>query len=189
MRPVSGSALLVTALMMIAGDASAGSYRCLGGARLLPNGRCSDGSIAIYEAAPMTPERPTGRRLPPAPGPDRRVAPPTATLASLYGAWSTSVGGAVWSSPSAIPGWSTLHVSPGALAGLLVIYPDGRYVWNAYGGKRGTWRNSGDPEYPILLEDRAERRTWKVGPNLRQPGRIYIVEGNGYFHYEGRRAR
>lgn len=189
MRPVCGSALLVTALMMIAGDASAGSYRCLGGARLLPDGRCSDGSIAIYEAAPMTSERPTGRRLPPGPGPDQRVAPPAASLASLYGAWSTSVSGAVWSSPSSIPGWATLHVSPGALAGLLVIYPDGRYVWNAYGGKRGQWRPSGDAEYPILLEDRTERRTWKVGPNLRQPGRIFIVEGNGFFHYEGRRAR
>ncbi|MCF8503403.1 MAG: hypothetical protein K9G59_00690 [Caulobacter sp.] len=186
MRLVPGSALLAAALLLAAGSASAGTYRCLGGARVLADGRCSDGSIAIYEATPMTPERPV--RRPPA-GPDRRIPAPPVALSSLYGAWSTSVPGAVWQTPSAIPGWATLHISRGALAGLLVIYPDGRYVWNAYGGKRGVWRRSGDPEYPILIEDRAERRTWKVGPNLRQPGRIYIVEGNGYFHYEGRRAR
>lgn len=187
MRPVPGFALLVTALTLIAGDAAAGGYRCLGGARLLPDGHCSDGSIAIYEATPLTPERPADRSPSP-PGPDRRVAPRPASLASLYGAWSTAVPGAVWQSPSAIPGWSTLHISPGALAGLLVIYPDGRYVWNAYGGKRGQWRRSGDPEFPILLDDRAERRIWRVGPNIRQAGRIYIVESNGYFYYEGRRA-
>lgn len=184
MRAFPDSILVAAALAMTAGGASAGGYRCLGGAHVLPDGRCSDGSMAIYEATPMTPERPTGRTPPGRGQPAQRPA----SLSSLYGAWSTSVSGAVWQSPSAIPGWSTLHVSPGALAGLLVIYPDGRYVWNAYGGKRGVWRRSGDPEYPILLDDRAERRTWKVGPNVRQPGRIYIVEGNGYFYYEGRRA-
>lgn len=162
------------------GDATAGTYRCLGGAKVLSDGRCSDGSMAIYEATPMVPDGPRAR---PTPGPARPAR------IDLTGAWSTSVPGAVWQSPSAIPGWNTLHVSPGALAGLLVIYPDGRYVWNAYGGKRGHWRPSGDPEYPVLLDDRAERRLWKVGPNLRRPGRIFIVESNGYFYYEGWRAR
>jgi len=185
MRPKPLPVVLLAGLLLFAGEASAGTYRCLGGARVTPDGHCSDGSMAIYEATPITPVTPSGRQ---AVGPDRRSAAP-ANLASLYGAWSTSVPGAVWQSPSAIPGWSTLHISPGALAGLLVIYPDGRYLWNAYGGKRGVWRRSGDAEYPILLEDRAERRLWKIGPNLRRPGRIYIVESNGYFWYEGSRAR
>jgi len=165
--------------------ALAGGYSCPGGAVYAGQGRCSDGSLAVYVATtldqPQAPEGPRVHR----PGPP----PASADLASLFGAWSTRVPGGVWTSPGSIPGWETLHVGIGALSGLLVIYPDGRYVWNAYGGKRGTWSRTNDAEYPILLDDRAERRVWKVGLNARNPSRIYVVEGNGAFYYEGQRAR
>ncbi len=172
----------LSALVLTVGAAQAGTYRCEGGARVLPNGKCSDGSMAIYEATPIAPYRPADRRSPP----DRRGS---GDVSIFFGAWSTVVPGAVWQSPSNIPGWDTLHISPGALDGLLVIYPNGRYVWNAYGGKRGSWRASGNSDYPILLDDRAEHRIWKVGVNDRKANAIYIVESNGYFYYEGRRAR
>lgn len=108
-------------------------------------------------------------------------------MEELFGAWSTNVAGAVWTSPSDVPGWSTLHVSPGALAGLLVIYPDGRYIWNSYGGKRGKWRATGDSGYPIQLIDNVEHRLWNVGLDDRHPGHIYINESHGYYYYTGRR--
>jgi len=187
--------IVLAGLMIVAaafsGSANAGSYSCEGGARYLPNGKCSDGSMAIYRATPMqAPEqgrdiggrdRRDGRR-------DRRQED-RAGAAALFGAWTTNVAGAVWTSPSAFPGWDTLHVSPGALSGLLVIYPDGNYVWNAWGGKRGHWRYATSGDYPILLDDRSENRIWKVGVNDRRANAIYIVESNGYFYYEGRRAR
>lgn len=107
-------------------------------------------------------------------------------VAELLGAWSTSVPGAVWTSPSQIPGWDSLHVSSGALSGLLVIYPNGTYVWNAYGGKKGHWQPSGS-DYPILLDDPAEHRKWKVGKDNKHPEKVYIVDSNGYFWYTGAR--
>jgi hypothetical protein len=172
----------LSGLALMAGAANAGTYRCEGGARVLPSGKCSDGSMAIYQATPISPDRPAEHGY----SHDRRDR---GDISTFFGAWSTVVPGAVWQSPSNIPGWDTLHISPGAIDGLLVIYPNGRYVWNAYGGKRGSWRASGNGDYPILLDDRAEHRIWKVGVNDRKANAIYIVESNGYFYYEGRRAR
>jgi hypothetical protein len=108
---------------------------------------------------------------------------------SLLGAWKTNVGGGVWTSPSAFPGWETLHISAGALSGLLVIYPDHTYVWNAYGGKKGRWEESGDATYPIKLEDRREGRIWMVGLDRRHAGRIFVRDTKGYYYYQGSRAR
>jgi hypothetical protein len=182
-RPLPGLAAL--ACLAVAAPALAGGYTCPGGAVYAGHGRCSDGSLAVYVATTLDqPRSPEGQ-------PDRRPRPaaPAAAVSSLFGAWSTRVPGGVWTSPGSIPGWETLHVGIGALSGLLVIYPDGRYVWNAYGGKRGTWSRTNDGEYPILLDDRAEHRVWKVGLNTRNPSRIYVVEGNGAFYYEGQRAR
>lgn len=170
--------MLSAALSVATGMASAAppnegdGYYCPYG-RYIGNGHCSDGTIAVYRGnQPVSPSR-------------QEVVQPRG---SLMGAWSTEVPGAVWTTASVFPGWRTLHIAPGALAGLLVIYPNHRYVWNAYGGKKGAWSSSSDPEYPILLDDKAEGRKWKVGFNTHQPNAIYIVESNGYYWYEGRRA-
>ena len=120
-------------------------------------------------------------------GGTRAELPPD--VSALLGAWSTRVPGGVWQSPSAIPGWDRLNIGIGALAGLLVIYADGSYIWNAYGGKKATWKATDDLAYPILLDDPAEHRTWQVGPNNHKPDAIYIREGRGMFWYEGHKAR
>lgn len=106
---------------------------------------------------------------------------------SLLGTWQTNVQGAVYQTPSNRPGYNVLHVSPGAQAGALVIQPNHTYTWNAYGGKRGRWQETGREDYPIALDDPSEKRTWLVGPQ-RQAGRIYIWDGNA-FSYEGKRAQ
>lgn len=111
-----------------------------------------------------------------------------ATSNSLLGAWKTVVPGGVWTSPSSIPGWETLHVSPGAIAGILVIYPNGTYVWNAYGGKKGNWKAQSRSDYPIVLEDKTENRMWNVGLDKRHPGKIWIWDGKA-FNYQGTRAK
>lgn len=158
---------------------STDGYYCPYGS-YIGNGRCSDGTIAVYRGpSPQAQPSDNASRIP-----RKQVR---VELQGLLGKWSTDVPGAVWTTPSVFPGWQTLNVAPGALSGLLVIYPDGRYVWNAYGGKRSTWVRSGDPEYPILLLDPAEGRKWKVGLNAKRSNSIYIVESNGYFWYEGRR--
>lgn len=140
--------------------------------------------VKPYQAAEVKPVQP--------PAPARRDTPPQAQAApagagELLGAWQSSVRGAVWTSPSSIPGWDKLHIAPGALAGLLVIYPNGNYVWNAYGGKAGKWTTSGDPDYPIVLDDRSENKRWKVGLDRASPGRIWIYDGNS-ISYSARRA-
>lgn len=154
-------------------------YFCTNNSQYIGNGHCSDGSIAVYKG--WVPDDPQPQQEP------RKQQQVVPRPSGLMGAWSTNVTGAVWTSPSHFPGWATLHVSPGAMAGLLVIYPNGRYVWNAWGGKRGTWRASGDAEYPILLNDAAERRVWRVGFNTRDPSAIYIVDTGGFFWYSGKR--
>jgi hypothetical protein len=140
--------------------------------------------IKQFKADDIKPWQPPARTTTQAePTPDAKHA---AEVRSLLGAWQSSVSGAVWTSPSDIPGWSKLNVSPGALAGLLVIYPDGTYIWNAYGGKRGRWTPTSRSGYSIALEDHVEHKTWFVGPQNIAPDRIYIWDGNAY-HYTGRR--
>ena len=119
---------------------------------------------------------------------EQASAPAKEDVSALFGAWQTVVPGGVWTSPSAIPGWETLHVGTGALAGLLVIYADGTYVWNAYGGKKGRWITPGRSGYPIALEDKVERRMWNVGLDKRHPGKIWIWDGKA-FNYQGTRAK
>lgn len=107
---------------------------------------------------------------------------------ALMGAWTTDVPGAVWKSTSEFPGWNDLGLSPNSLAGLLVIYPDGHYVWNAQGGLTGRWQRTGTQGYLIELIDESKHMYWRIGPDPLHPGRIYILERKGYDYYQGQRA-
>ncbi|HLO75396.1 MAG TPA: hypothetical protein VK196_02945 [Magnetospirillum sp.] len=133
---------------------------------------CPDGSLPMYQADTITPVAPASEQ--PRQKTERRATKQDA--GALMGVWHTGVSGGVWQTPSAVPGYNTLHVSPGVRAGDLTIDPSGRYVWNSYGGKTGRWE-PGDSEYPIVLIDTAEHRRWKVGPDQRHPGRIFIWDG------------
>lgn len=165
-------AAFAAATVFTVGEAWAGYQTC--GDRVVSDSlrRCDDGSIPFYHSGSPPGGPPAPARAGVAAGKD-----------ALFGRWRTNVPGAVWQSPSS-GGRDQLHVSPGAVAGDLVIYPDGRYVWNAYGGKSGRWRD-GDADYPIVLIDEGERKAWKVGLDDRHPGQIYVWDG--YVYYAGKR--
>lgn len=143
--------------------------------------RCSDGGIPVYSSEPIAKPAPPAT---PAPRPALAAA---AGLNYFFGVWRTSIPGAVWASPSGYPGQSWLHVSAGLAVGDLIIKPDGSYLWNSYGGKKGRWEH-GDAEYPLVLIDTMERRRWKVGVDPKRTGGrdIVIWDGNAYY-YDGRR--
>ncbi|TFW35986.1 hypothetical protein [Massilia horti] len=135
--------------------------------------------IKPYQAQEVKPSRPASEP------PGRSERQGAAGMAELMGAWQSSVSGAVWTSPSSVPGFDTLHISPGALAGLLVIYPNGTYIWNSYGGKKGRWTRSDKSDYPLVLEDTVENKRWYVGLDQRTQ-RLYIWDGNA-ISYTARR--
>lgn len=152
---------------------------------------CPDGSIPMFvadEIKPYTPPQPAYEPIRP-PGRDDSPRQPPSTLADTsyyFGVWHTNVPGAVWTTSSEVPGYDRIHVKPGALAGDLVINPNGTYAWNSYGGKSGRWVR-GDAESPIVLIDTAENRRWSVLPDKTTGGReIYLYDGNS-FSYRGRR--
>jgi hypothetical protein len=68
--------------------------------------------------------------------------------------------------------------------GDLTIDSGGYWAWNSWGGKTGRWEQ-GDADYPIVLIDTAEGRRWKVGPDRRHSGQIYVFDG--FYSYSGKR--
>lgn len=154
----------------------------------IPVCQSRDLSSEQHKARDLSVEQPREqqpRRSQPQPG-AQPASPVSAAASALVGAWSTSVPGAVWSSPGQFPGRDRLDVSAGANSGLLVIHPDGIYVRNAYGGKQGRWQPSGRTDYSIVLDDPAERRKWLAGLDTRDPSRVYLWDGNT-FSCQGKR--
>lgn len=177
--------LPVAALVLSAGPTLAGGrYVCYGAT--YENGRCSDGGIPVFIAESVQPT-PTPR-----PDPEQQTQPPTAArdIAALLGVWDTNVPSSVITRYSRALDREFVSVAPGARGRLLKIKPDGTWVWQSYGGKRGTWRRNPDPKgYPILLDDPSENATWGVGPDTRDSrGDIIIQKASGVY-YVGRRVR
>lgn len=189
---------LVTILLFAPMSVMAGSYFCGGNTVPETTRACPDGSIPVYKSVPIQPVQPAQPAAPqnrpiqptppitPQPAPTPKP-PPTPNLSIYFGVWHTNVPGAVWTSSSTTAGYDRLHVSAGAVAGNLVIKPNGTYTWASYGGKSGKWVN-GDSEYPIVLIDTVENRQWKVGLDSKHPDgqHIYIWDGNAYY-YSGKR--
>ena len=110
----------------------------------------------------------------------------TSAPASLFRVWHTSVPGGVWTSPSSVPGYDRLNISPGVKSGDLTISSNGYYTWNSYGGKAGRWV-PGDKAYPIVLIDSVEKKKWKVGFDPKHTGGRDIVIWDGFVYYDGRK--
>ena len=115
-----------------------------------------------------------------------KSSPSANDLESLMGVWRTRVPGAVWQTPSGQTGYDNLHVSAGAASGDLIIRKDGSYTWDSYGGKKGKWEK-GDADYPIVLLDHSEKKTWRVGFDPKHTGGREIVIWDGYVWYDGKR--
>lgn len=176
-------------------DAMAG-YQCGKQAVSSSTRSCPDGSIPMFvadEVKPYSPPQPvyeSGRRSNEAerqlPKNDKQQASDLSSPGYYFGVWHTNVPGSVWTTASEVRGYDRLHAKPGALAGDLVIKPNGTYTWNAYGGKSGRWV-TGDADSPIILIDTAENRRWGVMPDKSAGGReIYLYDGSS-FSYRGRR--
>jgi hypothetical protein len=152
---------------------------------------CPDGSIPVFiadEVQPYVPPQPAHEpsRRPDRDGPPEQSSSSLSDASYYFGVWHTNVPGAVWTTPSEVQGYDRLRTRPGALAGDLVINPNGTYTWNSYGGKSGRWVR-GDAESPIVLIDTAENRRWGVLPDKTTGGReIYLYDGSS-FSYRGRR--
>lgn len=122
-----------------------------------------------------------------APENSRRPAPADNSngAKSVIGLWQTNIPGVVYTTPSGLAGYDTLHVSSGASGGLLRINENGTYTWNSYGGKKGKWVSTADSEYPIEIIDTVENRRWRVGYSGSK-GVLYLWSGSIF--YEGRKA-
>lgn len=159
--------------------AQGGSYYC--DSTPVAGTRCPDGSLAIYRVRELTPNSPASPSPAPGPRPDRT---PDASAGPLFGKWHTNVAPSVISRE--IRGMRWTEIFPGAVAGDLLIKPDGTYAWASYGGKVGRWVATGG-SWPIELIDTTERRRWKVGLDERGGGRrIFIWDGDA-IHYVGTR--
>ncbi len=205
--------MLCCSLLLLLPPALAVAGRALCGNQEVPRTtrRCPDGGLPVFVADEIKPYTSTGvkpyssdqvkpyQSQPVQNGSagrhdDRQPASKTAPgdagsaeLNSYFGVWRTRIPGAVWTSPSGYQGYDWLHVSAGVSVGDLIIRPDGTYIWNSYGGKKGKWVR-GDESYPIVLIDATENRKWKVAVDPRHTGGrdIVIWDGN-YYYYDGRR--
>lgn len=171
--------LAVTVAVLTWSVAAVAGYQTCGGTPVPSSTRtCPDGAIPMYHAGQVQAQNPGVQpRSPSAPS-------NPAAIEDLLGVWHTAVPGGAWQSPSSVPGYNLLHVSPGVRSGDLTIDPSGKFVWNSYGGKVGRWE-PGDADYPIVLVDTTEHRRWRVGPDRRHPGKIFIWDGT--FTYTGNR--
>ncbi|GAW65329.1 hypothetical protein GPEL0_01r0151 [Geoanaerobacter pelophilus] len=77
------------------------------------------------------------------------------------------------------PAWSSFSAAATAPA-----KPEGG-EWISYGGKKGKWVATTDPEYPVELIDTVENRRWRAGYSGSN-GVLYNMSGSIW--YEGRKA-
>ena len=189
----------MTALLLAPMATWAGTYTCAGVIVSESTRTCSDGTIPLYQAAVIQPTprptQPVPHPVQPAPQPVLpAVSPSTPTppanavdVRAFFGVWHTNVPGAVWTTSSNLSGYDRLHVGAGAVAGSLVIKPNGTYTWASYGGKSGKWEQGG-ADSPIVLIDTVEKRRWQISFDRQHPDgkHIYIWDGNAYY-YSGRR--
>jgi hypothetical protein len=74
----------------------------------------------------------------------------------------------------------------GVLPGGIRIKADKTYIWNSsWDGKviTGSWKESGDSGYPILLIDAQEGKSWYVGNFSDQGSDIIVYDGNSIWYY------
>lgn len=73
----------------------------------------------------------------------------------------------------------------GVLPGGISINKDKTYIWNSSWDEKiikGTWRATGDQEYPIELVKAQEGKNWKVGKSRDKGTEIVIWDGNTWYN-------
>lgn len=78
----------------------------------------------------------------------------------------------------------------GVLPGSIRIDANGSYTWNSsWDGKiiKGSWRLTGDSDYPIELMKAQEGKNWKIGKSNDE--NVAIIVWNGSTWYNGKRIK
>lgn len=78
----------------------------------------------------------------------------------------------------------------GVLPGSIRIDGNGSYTWNSsWDGKiiKGSWRITGDSDYPIELMKAQEGKNWKIGKSNDEG--VAIIVWNGSTWYNGKRIK
>ncbi len=100
-------------------------------------------------------------------------------LSFFFGSWKTFVPGASYVTPDQPgSGTGTIHTSPGALGTTLVIRGDRRWAWK---GRVGTWKPTGDADYPLELLNAVDGHDWRVGVDVHHPKRIFVWDGSTWY--------
>jgi hypothetical protein len=142
--------------------------------------------IEVYKGRSIEPNQIKDSKNSPVKNPKVKTSNSQNNVKNLIGVWHTKIPGAVWQSPSGRDGYNNLHVSGGAASGDLVIYKNGTYIWNSYGGKKGRW-GEGDSDYPIVLNDKVENKKWKVCFDAKHSGGRDIIIWDGNIWYDGKK--
>ncbi|WP_047155206.1 hypothetical protein [Aneurinibacillus tyrosinisolvens] len=158
--------------------------------------------IEVYKAAEVQPYKATevqpykAEEVKPYQAEEVKPAQPSSTQkqqtkkvdsASCYGTFNLYVPGAVYTTDDYTNNTRTTKVSPGSgkLNSWLTINANGTYVWNSSWDKKvikGKWKK-GDADYPVILLNVQEKKSWKVGKDKRK-NQVYVWDGN-YAYYIG----
>jgi hypothetical protein len=78
----------------------------------------------------------------------------------------------------------------GVLPGGIRIKADKTYIWNSSWDEKvitGTWKETGNTEYPILLLNAQEGKSWQVGKASTAGADIIVWDG--YIWYNGKKVK
>lgn len=127
-------------------DAGSGRYFCGSGQVSASVRTCQDGTLPRFFASRVQPNE-----------------QPSCAVHSVFGReWRLFIQGASYVTENTVDGTRTVHVNPGTgdLPLTLTIFPDGNYLWKAYGETiRGTWV-LGRNDYPVLLKRGYNGKDW-----------------------------
>lgn len=70
------------------------------------------------------------------------------------------------------------------VSGYLSIRRNGTFIWAISMGRDGAWQRTADPDYPIVLISRQEKRRFYVGCNLKTQEGIWVTDKN-FINYTG----
>ena len=113
-------------------------------------------------------------------------------LSSFFGLYQYWVPGAAYTVADYSTNTIVMHNSAGTgvLPGGIRINLDGTYIWNSSWDEKvikGKWNASGKSDYPIVLLNAQEGRSWSVGKSSDKNADITVWDGNTW--YNGKKVK
>ena len=108
-------------------------------------------------------------------------------LSSFFGLYQYWVPGTAYTVADYSTNTIVMHNSAGTgvLPGGIRINPDGTYIWNSSWDEKvikGKWSTSGKSDYPIVLLNAQEGRSWSVGKSSDKNADITVWDGNTWYN-------